>query len=83
MESLGNFFDKYKKIIFNKTENKKIISKILGNILKTEIKEDSILISGKTLTLKISPVAKQEIFIHREYLIEELNKNGIKISEIK
>ncbi len=86
MEKIGGLFEKFKgkfaKHIHNLSVSIEVIKKYTG--ITYDIKNISISSSG-ILKIKSSQIEKNEVFIKKSRIIDEINKKttGIKIQDIK
>lgn len=71
---INSFLDKFKKILFQKEEVKHIVQDVISREVAHQISENDIKIKTPTIYVVGSPILKSEILIHRNKIIEELNK---------
>ncbi|MCC6323576.1 hypothetical protein IT400_02160 [Candidatus Nomurabacteria bacterium] len=78
------YLEKFKKLLNTKSSNKEAIVSIINKEIKHEIKNENINIKNDTITFtNISPVLKNEIFIHKERIIKQLKVVGLNINNIR
>ncbi len=86
---INGFFDKFKKIIYQKQETKKIITEVFSKNISFDLGtlEDSFFeYKHGIVYLKCSPVVKNEIMIKKEKIIKELKNqlsDSLNIVDIK
>ena len=71
---INSFLDKFKKILFQKEEVKRIVQNVISEVIAHQISEKDIKIKTPTVYVVGSPILKSEILIHKSRIIEELNK---------
>ena len=71
---INSFLDKFKKILFQKEEVKRIVQNVISEVIAHKISEKDIKIKTPTVYVVGSPILKSEILIHKSRIIEELNK---------
>jgi len=76
--NLKSFLDKFRRIIFQKEELKKIITQIIFEETNYHINEEAILLKDDSIVIKGSPLLRNEILIHKNQI---LNKLKIIVSE--
>jgi hypothetical protein len=69
---INGFFDKFKKIIYQKQETKKIIRDIVSKNISFNINDDFFDYKNGIIYLKCSPVFKNEIIIRKEKILKDL-----------
>lgn len=78
---INGFFDKFKQLIFQKTEIKEIIKKTISENIFFEITDDFFDYKNGIIYLKCSPVVRNEIIMRKEKILtslkEQLNQNTI------
>jgi hypothetical protein len=74
---INSFFDKFKKVIYQKEEIKKIIKDIISKNISFEIENNFFNYKNGVIYLKCSPVIKNEIMIHKDKILREL-RNELK-----
>lgn len=85
MKTVGELFLKYEKILLQDAEVKNHIHGVLKKIIKRDIPLQSITIKNNTISVHTTPLEKQELFMNKELLLEELRKDipSFKILAIK
>jgi len=79
---IGWFFDRFKNLKTPKEYKKEIIQKTIQKYSGVVIKSSKIEIQNNIIFLKISPLYKNEIFLHQEEIKESLKKEGLHITRI-
>jgi hypothetical protein len=85
-QHINSFFEKFKKIIFQKNQIKEIVIKNISEIISYQIKDNWIDIKKNEVNLKTSPLLKNEILIHKKEILEKINQElpvDFKIINIK
>lgn len=83
MSLFNNILNNIKKKYDEKNLFKLVIKEIIKRILNIDINEDSIFLSNGVLFIKINSTQKMSILLKKNLIIEELNKNNIKVIDIK
>lgn len=83
MSLFNNILNNIKKKYDEKNLFKLVIKETIKEILNIDINEDSISLSNGVLFIKINPTQKMSILLKKNLIIEELNKNNIKVIDIK
>ena len=74
MRSIDSFLNRLKRLLKYDQEIKQVIIRIIKNVVRVEIDESDIKIQNKILYIKTTPYIKNEIFIKKDLILEELNK---------
>jgi len=83
MIQIDIFLNKFKNNFLKEENKKKIIQEIILKNLKIKIKKNNIKIKENIVFLKTKPIYKNEIFINKENIIFEINRNlNLKIKDI-
>ena len=81
---IDSFLEKFKKILNQTSFNKETILLIISKEIKHEIKNEDIKIKNTTIILSnMSPVLKNEIFLHKEKILKLLKESGLRVSDIR
>lgn len=77
----------YLKNIINKKSKplllKSNIIKIISNITNINLKKEDVNITGDVLKIKIKPIFKHKIDLHKKTILDDLENNlGLKIKDI-
>lgn len=84
MFNISGFLDKFVKNLHSKEDDLKIICQVIFDVTDIECPPDSITIKNNTLFLKISPGAKNKVFMYKTKLLEYLEqKTKLKILDIR
>ena len=78
MFNISNYLEKISKIVVSDCKQKKDIQISIEEVLKINIKADSIFIKNNFVLLKVSPSIKNLIFIKKKSLLEKFSERGIK-----
>lgn len=78
MFNISNYLEKISKIVVSDSKQKKDIQISIEEVLKINIKADSIFIKNNFVLLKVSPSIKNLIFIKKKSLLEKFSERGIK-----
>ncbi len=71
---IKGFLDKFKKILSQKEVSSRIIAETITKHISFEIKQDLINIKNGIIFINSSPSIKNEILIHKQGIISDLNK---------
>ena len=83
MLNISDFLGKFLKDITATEFQKKTIINIIQKHTGLDIQSD-LEIKNNTLYINLSPIIKNKIFIHKQSILEEINKNiTSKITDIK
>lgn len=74
--SISNFLNKFKEILFKKEEVNNIIRDIVSNELSYNITTDKIKIKNNSIYIEGSPMLHNEIFLKKDRILMEI-KNKI------
>lgn len=83
---INGFFDKFKKIIYQKQETKKIIRDTISKNISFDINDDFFDYKNGIVYLKCSSVFKNEIIIRKEKILKDLAQEldpGFRVLDIK
>lgn len=73
-DHINNFFDKFKKIIYQKQEIKKTIQDVVSRNISFKLDDGFFNYKNGIIHLRCSPVIKNEIIIHKETILKDLKK---------
>ena len=74
MKNIGNFFDKFKNKAIIRIQTLEIIKETIKKHIKDEIDIKNISISSGNINIKAHNIIKNEIFIKKTSILEDLNK---------
>lgn len=83
---INGFFDKFKKIIYQKQKTKKIIRDTISKNISFDINDDFFDYKNGIVYLKCSSVFKNEIIIRKEKILKDLVQEldpGFRVLDIK
>jgi hypothetical protein len=81
---LDVFLEKFKKILNQASFQKEAVLSIISKEIKHEIKPENIKIKNTTIELLgMSPVLKNEIFLHKEKILKQFKEEGITILNLR
>jgi len=69
---ITSFLDKFKKIIFQKEENKELVVGVISKEISFEIKKDSVKIKNGIIYIKESPIVRNEIMMRKKQILNKL-----------
>jgi hypothetical protein len=75
MNHIGDLFSKIKSSFVNISNKKDVVVAVCKEKAGIELKNEQIEIQGKVIRLNISSGAKSVVFIKKQGILEELNKN--------
>lgn len=80
---ITDLLSKFSEII-NKSDIKKdVVISVLAQFTKKVFKKEDFKIDKDVLVLNVSPLVKNEIFIHKEKILNEFKINNINIKNIR
>jgi hypothetical protein len=72
---INHFLTRFRGLIKDKSEQKKVIAKVIADYSGVLIDEKSIILNSNNLiTLSCHPVLKSEVFLRKESIIKALNQ---------
>ena len=74
MKNIGSFFDKFKNKAVIRIQTLEIIKETIKKHIKDEIDIKNISISSGNINIKAHNIIKNEIFIKKTSILEDLNK---------
>ena len=83
MKEISSFFDKFRNSALKELNKREIIASSLYKIAKIKLDIKDIDIKNGILVIKGSQMVKSEIFLKKKMIIDSMNKNNIKIIDIK
>lgn len=84
MKNLSDYLLRFKKVLFDKTSEIRVIQKVLKELYGVDIIDSQITIKEKTIFLSISPLLKNKIFLSKEKVLIVLQNEGLSsITEIR
>lgn len=72
--NISSFFDKFKKIIYQKQETKKIIKEVVSKNISFNLEEGFFVYKNGIIFLNCSPVIRNEIIMRKEKILKELRE---------
>ncbi len=82
MLNLSSLLEKFKHLKDPKEEREKIVS-IISKCLGFEIESNLVDLKKGILYLNVSGYIKTEVFMKKEFILNDLNKEGFKVSDIR
>ena len=73
MELIKSFLSKYKKLTTNHNLLRDVVLDCINKKTKILIQKKDIKIVNNVVYIKTKPIVKSEIFIHKEYILNEIN----------
>ncbi len=83
MLNINDYLKKFSGIVNNKHQAYKIVSSEVQKILGIEIKKQAVEIKEGILYLKESPIIKNTIFFNKKMILENMQRAGLKIVDIR
>jgi hypothetical protein len=78
------YLEKFKKILSQTSFQKETILSVISEEIKFELKSENLKIKNNIVILSgVSPIVKNEIFLHKEKIFKRLNDVGVNISDIR
>jgi len=83
-EDIKDLLSKYHQYLSHKDEEFEKIHKIVVRVLNAPVSGNDLTITKGELRIKGGSVVQNELFLHREKILQELRKNGVTtITEIR
>lgn len=82
MFNISIYLDKFKKVDFKNTSLKDGVVASIGRVLKTKVNSKDVIIREGVIYLKINPVMKNEIFIKKTSIMNDLVASNIPATDI-
>lgn len=82
MFNISTYLDKFKKISSKKSFLKDAVAASISKVLEINIDKNNIEIRKNNIYLKIKPTVKNEVFIKKKFIINELKAKNIPINDI-
>jgi hypothetical protein len=70
--SIGEFLEKFRKILFQKEEVKNIVVQTICENIHHQIEENSIRIKNGIIFIQGSPILRSEVLIHKKNILDKL-----------
>ncbi len=83
MKEVSGFFDKFNNLALKELNKRDKISSIIQKLTKQKINYADINLKEGILAIKGNQLLKSEIYMKKQQIISLLNKEGIKIKDIK
>jgi len=83
MISLGSFFQKFHHLEKGKQAQVGEFVSLIKNICGVVLDSSEVVIEDGTVRLLASPLKRNEIFMHKEEILEKLKESGSKITALK
>jgi hypothetical protein len=77
MEDISSYLKKFKRIISSNEEEIKIVSEEVYKIINFSISPKEISIKRNVVFFQTKPTIKNQIFIHKEEILESLREAGL------
>ncbi len=78
------YLEKFKKILSQTSFQKETILSVISEEIKFELKLENLKIKNNIVILSgVSPIVKNEIFLHKEKIFKRLKDVGVNISDIR
>jgi hypothetical protein len=82
MLNLSSLLEKFKHLK-NPREEKEKITSIISECLGFDIEIDSLELKNNIIYLNVSGLIKTELYMKKEQILSNLNKNGFKIVDLR
>lgn len=80
---ITDLLSKFTKIISDSDSKKEIVISVLLKYLKKTIPKENFKIDKNILVINMSPLVKNEIFIHKLNILKDLESVGMNIKDIR
>ncbi len=77
MNGIGSFLEKFKRLLGNDVFLREAVAQAIFNLFKIKIEPKDVIVKDGTAVIKAHPVFKNEIFLKKNQILEELKKNGV------
>lgn len=75
MFNISDYLERFKTIQIEKTQFKDFVVELIKKELNFDLDRDNVDLKKGIVYLKISPIQKNELFIKKQFLLGEFNKN--------
>lgn len=83
MEQIGGYLKRFSGILNSKQQSKKVIMAEVQKVLGIEIKKENIETKQGIVFIKESPIIRNTIFYNKKQILGNLQKLGLKVTDIK
>jgi hypothetical protein len=83
MQLAGEYLKKFSNFLNNKQQSQKVVAAEIGRVLGIEIKKQKIEIKEGVVYIKESPIIKNTIFFNKKVILDNLQKGGLKVTDIR
>ncbi len=82
MKNIKDIIQNNKKIYIQISKNQSLCAQTISKIIKIKIPSSKIQFKNKCINISTSPIIKTEIYIQKERILKEINKQGITLTDI-
>lgn len=83
MNNLSEFLKKFKVLVGDKTQEKKVVQETLLSVLGISVDFDNISIKESTCSLRISPIERTELMLRKTEVLKEVKEKGLMITDFR
>lgn len=83
MQGISGFFDKFKNTALRELNKREVIISSVFSITKQKIDIKDIVLRDGIVTIKGNQSFKSEIFLKKKLILDQINKKGIRVSDIR
>lgn len=83
MENLSHYLKKFKVLIGDKTEEKRVLRETLEDALNIEVPLEHISFSGGIANLTLSPIQRTEVILRKKEILSLLQNKGVTIIDLR
>ena len=77
ISSIKNFLSKYHKLLTDNSDRRQMIIEVISSVSGVALRQGDITFRNEAVYIEGGSVLKNEIFLHKERIIRELQKRGI------
>ena len=83
MENLAHYLQKFKVLLGDKTEEKRIIQETLEDALSVKVSLEKISLRDTVATLTLSPIERTEVLLRKKEVLSLLQNKGVRITDLR
>lgn len=76
LSSIREYLEKYQKKLSHEDEKRSLLISIIHDETGIQLDEKTMTITKGILTIKTSPVLKNELFLHKTQILQKIRENG-------
>jgi hypothetical protein len=83
MDDLSRYLKKFKVLLGDKTEEKRLVQKIIKEVCAADLSLETIAIKDMKINLKVSPVMRTEIALNKKKILSLLKEQGFSATDVR